>query len=105
MKISLEGLHNKDAKSRGLSPEDHRLLSGADSFSEIKKANKDVLSALRKKYENDTLARQQIDTYDSDSSYSKAYAEYLQALAHQDQSRKEELENWFKVWYPEIHSD
>lgn len=82
--------------ARGLSPEHHGEL------------NRMGISAaryyeLRREYEGNLVAQQQIDVYDPATEYHKRMEEYIEAVKSSDEKTIEELESWFGEHYPDIH--
>jgi hypothetical protein len=57
---------------------------------------------LRRKYQDDPVALQQIDVYDPETEYHDRIREYIAACRDRDPIRERQLRAWFKQHYPDI---
>jgi hypothetical protein len=57
---------------------------------------------LRKEYEGNSAAQQQIDVYDPATEYHGKMGEYVEAIRSNNREKITELEDWFKEHYPDI---
>jgi len=80
----------------GLKPEHHGELNRIG----IPTARYDE---LRREYEGDSVAQQQIDVYDPATEYHKRLREYVEAFKLSDGEKITELKDWFEEHYPDIH--
>ena len=81
----------------GLKPEHHDELNQVLGISPAR------YGELRREYENNPIAQQQIDVYDPATEYHERLREYVEALKLDDREKAAELEDWFEEHYPDIH--
>jgi len=81
----------------GLKPEHHSELNKVLGIPAAR------YDELRRAYEDDPVAQQQIDVYDPGTEYHVRLGEYVEALKKGDETKLAELEDWFKEHYPDIH--
>ena len=81
----------------GLKPEHHGELNKVFGISPAR------YNELRKEYEGNLIAQQQIDVYDPATEYHEKLSEYVEAIKSNNKEKIAELENWFREHYPDIH--
>jgi hypothetical protein len=90
-------------EKKGLKPEHHGDLNRpSEVYPGGQEARAERIGQLRKEYEGDTRAQQQIDIYEPGNEYHRRVYEYREALMNGNLAKQKELEAWFNQNYPDI---